>query len=894
MQVIEQVSQQVNQTLSTIVVVPIYKPQLSDTEERVLRHSLEVLKNRDVCFVAPHQLALDWYRQTYPRGTYLTCPDEYFASPQTYSKLMMGGGFYQHFGKYSHMLVLQTDAVALRDDLDRWMASPYDYVGAPWPKPYAITIPPVDNAFANQTFHIYVGNGGFSLRRIAACIQAIQELAWLVQKVPMDEDLFFAMAGQMSQRFCVPNAVTAASFALEANPRTFCAMAGAPPMGGHAWERWDKGFWLKQFAQVGLGGFATAAAPGEPEPIAPVLGEPLLGKPDAAEEEAQIDQALNHQAAGDIAQAVAGFQRVLSRNPTHWKALYSLFVIELKAGHLDAALAYIDSAIASEPTAALLHYGRGGVLRAMERFAPSLASYDQAIALQPDYPHAYINRGAVLVKQNRITDAVANFEQLLAMHPDNTCGLGNRGALLTLLNRNEEAIPLFARLLKIDPDYNNAQGLLAHARSRTCDWTEFKKQQKRIVDGVRKGQRVCNPLAFKALSDSAQDQLQCAKIFAATHYPSVPHKLCTGEVYGHKKLRIAYVSPDFREHPVAHLLAGVLEQHDKTRFETYGFVLGIDEAGKLNERILNSFDQYFDVRAKDSRSIAQLMRSLEIDIAVDLAGYTEGCRAEIFAWRPAPIHINYLGYPGTMGSVHMDYIMADRHVIPPESFACYTEKVIHLPGTYLPCDDVLKIPTAGITRQMAGLPEQGFVFCCFNHEYKINPDIFEVWMRLLKNVPGSVLWLMQINPTAAANLAREAKKRGVDPARLVFAQRVPRVQDHLARYQLADLFLDTTPYNAHSTASDVLRAGLPLITCTGSSFASRVASSILHAIGVPELSTSTLAAYEAAALMYARRPDQLKAVREKLRLLNAQERLGTRQFCRNLEAAYLQCAASTQ
>jgi predicted O-linked N-acetylglucosamine transferase (SPINDLY family) len=626
----------------------------------------------------------------------------------------------------------------------------------------------------------------------------------------------------------------------------------------------------------------------------PVPVEPPASQPNAAEEEAQIDQALNLQASGDLAQAMAGFQRVLDRNPSNWKALYSLFVIELKTGHLDASLAYVDRAIAVEPAQPISHYGRGGVLRTMERLAESLASYDQAIALQPDYPSAYVNRGAVLVEQNRITEAVANFEQLLAMHPDNTRGLGNRGSLLTVLNRNEEAILLFTKLLKLDPHYNNAEGLLAHARSRTCDWTEFKKQQKRIVDGVRKGLRVCNPLAFKSLSDSAADQFQCAKIFAAHHYPTAPAKLWNGESYGHTKLRIAYVSPDFREHPVAHLMAGVLEQHDKNRFETYGFILGIDPTSKLNQRILNSFDQCFDVRGKDSRSIADQMRSLEIDIAVDLAGYTEGCRPEIFAWRPAPIHINYLGYPGTMGSAHMDYIMADKHVIPPENFAYYSEKVIHLPGTYLPSDDSLKIPTEGITRQMAGLPEQGFVFCCFNHEYKINPDMFDVWMRLLKNVPGSVLWLMKINPTAAANLAKEAKKRGVDPARLVFAQRVPRVEDHLARYQLADLFLDTTPYNAHSTASDVLRAGLPLITCTGSSFASRVASSILHTIGVPELSTNSLAAYEAAALMYARKPDELKAVREKLRVLNAQERLGTTQFCRDLEAAYLQCSAAAQ
>ncbi len=260
MQVSPVVSAQVSTEASmarVVVVVPIYKPQLTDTEERILRHSLQVLHGHDACFVAPTQLALDWYRQAFPRCSFLACPGEYFTSPRAYSRLMLGPGFYQYFAQYSHLLVLQTDAVVLRDDLPRWTTSPYDYVGAPWPQPYAITLPDVGNAFSHQTFHITVGNGGLSLRRICACIQAIQDCGWVLQKTPMDEDLFFALAGQISQRFLVPNRVTAAAFALEANPRAYSAMAGTPAMGGHAWEKWDKAYWLAQFEQHGLGLLAS-------------------------------------------------------------------------------------------------------------------------------------------------------------------------------------------------------------------------------------------------------------------------------------------------------------------------------------------------------------------------------------------------------------------------------------------------------------------------------------------------------------------------------------------------------------------------------------------------------------------------------------------------------------
>jgi predicted O-linked N-acetylglucosamine transferase (SPINDLY family) len=858
-----------NQNSRVVIVVPIYKTKLSEVEERVLRHSLSVLKNHDACFIAPSRLDLEWYRQSWPHCNFLACPDEYFTSPQAYTKLMLGPGFYQYFATYSHMLVLQTDAVVLRDELSQWTSSPFDYVGAPWPTPYSITLPDVGNGFSNRTFVISVGNGGFSIRRISACIDALQDCGWILKKTPMDEDLFFAMAGQISRRFLVPNTVTAATFSLELNPRTFFAMTGVPPMGGHAWEKWDKGFWLDQFTKVGLTGLQNT----------PVFSEDSL-----------IKKALKSQESGDIPKATELFQQALTINPSNWVALYSLCVIEARDGHGEQALAHIETAISASPDTALLHYGRAQVLQGMKRLTEALASYDKAIELQPDYQGALNNRGTILSELHRLDEAVKNYDQLLSLHPNNEQGLCNRGLILCEQGLSDQAIPSFTRLIKKNPSYEYADGFLAHARALSGDWTDFKKQRTRIVEGVRKGKQVCNSLAFMSLSDSAEEHFLCTRILANDVYPPAPKKLWNGEAYAHAKIRIAYVSPDFREHPVAHLIAGVLEQHDKTRFETFGISLGDDDESALRKRIVSSFDHFIDVREMSAQNIATLMRNLEIDIAVDLAGYTKNSRTEIFAWRPAPVQINYLGFPGTMASDYFDYIIADRHVIPEKDFPYYSEKVIHLPGTYLPCDDTLTIAKESITRHAAGLPADAFVFCSFNHEYKINPDVFDVWVRLLKKIEGSVLWLMKLDETAATNLIKEAKKRGIDSSRLVFAERLPRIEDHLARYRLANLYLDTTPYNAHSTANDVLRTGLPLLTCSGRGFPSRVAASILYNLGFPELVTNSLADYEKSALAYAQNPLKLKSLRDQLQALDKPDIFDTKLFCRNLESAYIECA----
>ena len=600
-----------------------------------------------------------------------------------------------------------------------------------------------------------------------------------------------------------------------------------------------------------------------------------------------VIRALDLQNKGMSQEAAKIFHEILAANPIHVVALYSLSVIAVQAGDTATALALIDRSLRACPTFAHSHFARGTILLKMKRGEEALASFDQALLLQPDYPEALVNRGALLQEIGRHYDALANYERLLELHPNHTVALGNRGIILTELKRDDEAAVSFAEMLRIDPNYEYGLGLLAYARLHVCDWTDADALRDQIIEGVRAGKRVCKSLAFMSLSDSAKEHLQCARIFAENKYPPTQPTLWKGERYTHDRIRVAYVSPDLREHPVAHLMTGIFEHHDQSRFEIIGISLGIDDNSRLRSRIMNSCDRFIDVRAKTSLEIAELIRSLEVDIAVDLAGYTADSRTDVFSWRPAPIQMNYLGYPGSLGAPYFDYIIADRHTIPETEFLNYEEKVIHLPKTYLPADDSIKISENLQSRAEFGLPPDAFVFCSFNHDYKITPQIFSIWMGLLQQVPGSVLWLMKLKEAAQVNLRREAAKYGIEPSRLIFATRVPRVEDHLARYRLADIFLDTTPYNAHTTASDALRTGLPVITCAcGNSFPSRVAASLLHATDMPELVTTSLEEYAALALRLATNPDQLAAVKEKLATNIKRYVLNTALFCRHLESAY--------
>lgn len=602
----------------------------------------------------------------------------------------------------------------------------------------------------------------------------------------------------------------------------------------------------------------------------------------------KLIQAIELQNKGELNAATKLFQEILALDPNNAAALYSMSVIALNSGNPTDAMQYSERGIRAAPQFAPLLYVHGAVLQAFGRKEEALRSFDAALEIQPEYVEVLLNSGVLLRGLFRHKEALERFNKILTIDPNNVAALGNCGILLTEFKQSEQAILMFERLIKLKPDYDYGLGLLFYERMHVCDWTDFEALSKQIVDGVRAGKRVCKTLAFMSTSDAASDHLLAARIFASHYCPKNPRNLWQGERYRHDRIRLAYVSPDLREHPVGHLMAGIFEHHDKSRFETIAISLGVDDQSRLRGRMLNAFDKFIDARDMSSEKIAQMMREMEIDIAVDLGGYTSDTRTDVFSYRPVPVQVNYLGYPGTMGTDYIDYILADRHIIPPEHQQFYSEKVVYLPDSYLPTDSSVNISERTPTRNECGLPETGVVFCSFSHDYKISPPVFDVWMRLLAQVPGSVLWLMSRGETAQRNLRKEAELRGVDSSRLIFASRVPMVEDHLARYRQADIFLDTHPYNAHTTAADALMAGLPVVTYVGGSFPARVAGSLLHAIGVPELITYSLDEYEALVLRLAREPRLLADLRAKVAAhKNSHALFDTKGFCFNLEAAYI-------
>lgn len=603
---------------------------------------------------------------------------------------------------------------------------------------------------------------------------------------------------------------------------------------------------------------------------------------------ALLMQAIEFQQQGNVETATKLFSNLLLLEPDNAAALYSLSLIKLNQGELSESLRLCELGIKYAPLFAPLRLVHGAILQALGKKEDALQSYEKALEIQPDYIEVLINSGVLLRNLMRHHEALERFNRVLTIDLNNTSALANCGIMLTEFKQSEQAIALFKRLISINPNYDYALGLLGYEQLHICDWSDYEILSKQIVEGIRSGRRASKSLAFMSFSDSAQEHQIAAKLFAQQYCPKRPVSLWQGERYKHRKIRLAYVSPDLREHPVGHLLAGTIERHDKARFETIAISLGVDDGSRLRERMIKAFDTFIDARYLEAGQIALTMREMEIDIAVDLSGYTSDSRTDIFAYRPVPIQVNYLGYPGTMGTEYMDYILADRQVIPENHQQFYTEKVVYLPDSYLPTDSGIKISECTPTRAECGLPSEGVIFCSFSHDYKISPPVFEVWMRLLHRVPGSVIWLMSRNDISQRNLRNTAELMGIDPSRLIFAGRVPLIEDHLARYRLADVFLDTHPYNAHTTAADALLAGLPVVTYMGNSFPSRVAGSLLHAIGLPELIANNLEEYENIVLRLVNSPEILADIKSRLLANQATFPLfDTEGFCRNLETAYI-------
>jgi len=488
----------------------------------------------------------------------------------------------------------------------------------------------------------------------------------------------------------------------------------------------------------------------------------------------------------------------------------------------------------------------------------------------------------------RHKEALESFDKLLELVPGDLDAHIRRAFVLLVLQRPAEALASYEHVFAVNPEHPLAFGGIANAALECCDWRRTQEVALQLPRRVSEGRSVIEPLTVLGYDCSAETQLACARHFARFRMPGLPAPLRSHAAYRHEKIRLAYLSADFRRHPVSYQISELIELHDRARFEVIGISFGPDDGTPARKRIAAAFDEFIDVRNVSDGEVASIIRQREVDIAVDLMGYTTSERVSILAHRPASVQVQYLGFAGTMGTDFLDYVIADPVIAPFDRQAWFAEKIVHLPECYLVNDRKRAIAPEVPRRDSAGLPENGFVFCCFNTARKVTRSVFDVWMRLLGQVPGSVLWLARDNDAAQENLRREAQARGIDPARLVFAERLTSSEEHLARHGLADLFLDTLPYNAHSTGAAALWAGLPFITCMGSTMQSRIGASILHAAGLPELVTHSLEDYEQLAVRLATGSSELAAIRRKLQANRLTCSLfDTDRFRRHIEAAYV-------
>jgi predicted O-linked N-acetylglucosamine transferase (SPINDLY family) len=586
------------------------------------------------------------------------------------------------------------------------------------------------------------------------------------------------------------------------------------------------------------------------------------------------------------AEALSSLDAVLARDPKNVDALSNRANVLIRMKRHEEALADSEKALAADPAYASAWHNRGSALSGLKRYRESVASFERALSLDQKTAATWNNRGNALIALKRYADALPDFERALALDPVYVDALSNKSNALSNLKDFGQAIAAANAALALDPDHAPTMSVLIHSGLHACDWRALDRVRMRAFAGLTRGQRTIQPFDCKALTTAEEDNLQSARLWVAEECPASPQPLWRGERYQHERIRVAYVSTDLRAHAVGFLVVGAIEQHDKSRFEVIGVSLGIDDKSETRARFEAAFDRFIDVREKSDSEVAALLREMEIDVVVDLNGFTgEPPRTRIFAQRPAPVQVNYLGYPGTMGADYIDYIIADPIVITPVDEPYYSEKIAYLPDTYQANDSRRPTAREATRRSEAGLPDQGFVFASFNNTYKISSEMFSVWTRLLTGVEGSVLWLLEDNPFAAENLRREAAARGVNPDRLIFAPRTTP-DKHLARQKLADLFLDTLPYNAHTTASDALWIGLPVITTPGTTFPARVAASLLTAIGLPELITPSLDEYERLALKLARDAEALALLKSKLSVHRETFPLfDTKRFTRHLEAA---------
>jgi predicted O-linked N-acetylglucosamine transferase (SPINDLY family) len=666
----------------------------------------------------------------------------------------------------------------------------------------------------------------------------------------------------------------------------------------------------------------SALSRGKPQEAADLCGRILVGDP--LNIDALYLLGLAHAMSGEIDAAVAQWQGTLRIQPKHFATLANMGAALSQQGRHPEAVAALRSAIAIDSSQAFAHYNLGVSLLALseleaaidslrtaakrDRRMPEIrnnlgvayrragrldeasAQFTAALVANPDYDDALNNladlqyeRGVEFHRAGQLDAAVTAYERLLKLRPEDVAGWRDLGRALESLQKTGAALESLRKALEFAPDDSTTLASVVSCSVRICDWTQATQSLQRLRE-TPGGLETVHPFLALSVCEDPAEQLRISSA-AAVPYNPVPGALTTRAESD--RIRVAYVSSDLRDHAVAHVLVGALEKHDRSKFEVHAIALQPEASGTaIGRRLRGAFEHFHDATTRSDAATAQLLRDLKVDIAVDLNGYTVGARPGIFAQRAAPVQVSYLGYAGTLGAAYMDYLLADEVVIPRGQEMFYREQVVRLPHSYLPHDDQRVIGPPP-TRGQVGLPESALVLCAFTNTYKITAEVFSIWMRLLQVAPGSVLWLRGAAPEAMSNLRRAAETSGVDPQRLVFAPHVASMPEHLGRHTLADLYLDTSPYNAHSTATDALWAGVPVLTCAGKAFAARVAASALTAVGLPELITNSLADYERMGLELLQDPRRLRDLRSRLESRRESAPLfDTTRLCRHIEAAY--------
>ena len=597
-------------------------------------------------------------------------------------------------------------------------------------------------------------------------------------------------------------------------------------------------------------------------------------------------EAVDLHRTGQVKKAKGICLKILEDEPKNFDILHLLGIISFQLKDYKKSSELISEAIKINPKDAEAYNNMAIVSKKLNQFDVAYNNFCNAIKLKPDYAEAHNNCGVILKELKKEEDAIKSFELAIKFNKNYAEAYYNLGHIFLERKKYNEALKNFYQSYKINSKLDYLLSSIIFIKHRICEWNSFDKNLFDLENIILNEKKKINPFLTLSFYESPQLQKTSAEIFVKNEYNDKNNQNYKFNNQAKKKLRIAYYSADFRNHPMSYLLANLYELHDKNKFEIIGISFGPDKNDEMRKRVSSAFDKFYDLRLKTEDEIVKFSRELKIDIAIDLMCFTKYHKFGIFVKKCAPIQVNYLGYPGTSGTNYLDYIIADKILIPKESQKHYSEKIVYLPDTYQANDSTKKIADKIFTREELGLPKDGFVFCCFNNNYKITPQVFDVWMRLLEKVENSVLWILSEDINISKNLKKEATIRGIDFNRIVFAERI-KMNEHLARQKVADLFIDTFPYTGHTTASDALWVGLPVLTRIGKSFASRVSASLLNAIGLSELVTNSEKEYEDLAIELAKNPPKLKEIKNKLKNnRNTKPLFNTQIFARNIEKAY--------